>query len=85
MDDQKTKLKISKRYRYTENYRISTRTAADGSLTEVAEYIGAYLIPQHTERQYRAVRILSITVAVISFGSVFLLLCIRSFSFYNRK
>ena len=83
MDDQKTKLKTAKRYRYTDKYRMNARTAADGSVTEVAEYIGAYLIAQHTERRYRSVRILAVAVAGISFASVLLLLCIPKLSVYN--
>ena len=83
MDDQQTKLKIAKRYRYAENYKLSTRTAPDGSVTEFAEYIGEYLAAQHTENKYRNTKILSVLTGGISLFSVIVLLCIRSFSVYN--
>ena len=83
MDDQQIKLKTAKRYRYTDNYRMTARTAPDGSVTEVAEYIGVYLTARHTEDRYRAVRILAAAAAGITLCTVLVLLCVRSFSVYN--
>ena len=82
MEDQQTKLKIAKRYRYAENYKMSTRTAPDGTVTEIAEYIGDYLKALHTEEQYGNIRILSAATGVISLCAVLALLCVRSFSVY---
>lgn len=83
MDDQKTKLKTAKRYRFAENYKMTARTAPDGSVTEFAEYIGVYLTAQHTEEHYRTVRILAASAAGVSLCTVLVLLCVRSFSAYN--
>lgn len=83
MDDQKTKLKTAKRYRFAENYKMTARTAPDGSVTEFVEYIGVYLTAQHTEDQYKAVRILAAVTAGVSLCTALVLLCVRSFSVYN--
>lgn len=83
MDDQQTKLKTAKRYRYTEIYKMTVRTGPDGSVTEVAEYIGAYLCATHSEEQYRKYRLFAAADAGISLCAVLALLLVRGYSVYQ--
>ena len=82
MEDRQT-LKTARRYRYAENYKMTARTAPDGSVTEVAEYIGAYLTAQHDEERYGTVRTLAALTGGVSLCAALVLLCVRSFSVYG--
>ena len=83
MPDKKRKPGVARRYRYTEKYRISERTAADGSLIEVAEYIGGYLKAEHPLKLYKDFRLAARIISCIILWVVIFQLCVNGFTVYQ--
>mgnify|MGYP007056195649 FL=1 len=82
MADHNKKPKLARRFRYTDQYKVVTRTAPDGSSLEEVEYIGAWVAAQHPEKTYRKAKSISVVTVIFTLFAILLLLSIQSFSVY---
>ncbi len=83
MKETNSKPRVSRRYRYTENYTVHSSIAPDGSKTERIEYTGAYLVPAHTEDSYMRFKKTARFTAVLIWCAIILLLGTKDFSVYK--
>ncbi len=77
------RLRPARRYRYTEHYKMVRRTLPDGTVKEVAEYIGKYLLPEHSAEVYRSARTSALFASVFSLLAAILLLTVNGFVVYE--
>ena len=77
------RLRPARRYRYTENYKMTMRTLADGTVKEEAEYVGKWLQAEHSADVYKKARFFAVPASVFSLCAGILLLAVQGFAVYN--
>lgn len=81
--EEKEKIRVSKRFRYTEYYSTESRTDPSGKLTEAVVYKGPYMKPEHTGEQYSKSKAVIRGCAAVNAVCVILLLAVRGYSVYS--
>ena len=84
MTDQ-NKLGVSKRFRYIEDYEMRQVPGRNGKTVRKAVYIGPYLLPGHTDRQYAQYRMSAIAAAVVTVLALAALLLVSEYAVYRQE
>ena len=88
MADQNTKRKDSffpRRYKPMDDYTVQVQLDSRGRERQVPVYIGPYLLPQHSDEQYRTFRIAVIICAALILGASFVLLFFNTYAVYRYE